>query len=67
MDALRKTLGAAGLYGDRVAVHVGAPGSFPLPPGVIAPKGTLRLGGVPYAYTSIVGQRYPQIERRALN
>jgi hypothetical protein len=34
-------------------------GSLPLPAGELPPKGALRLGGVPYRYTSIAVQRYP--------
>ncbi|MEW6359146.1 MAG: PQQ-binding-like beta-propeller repeat protein [Planctomycetota bacterium] len=32
VEAIRKRLDAAGLYGHRVAVHVGDPKDFPLPP-----------------------------------
>jgi hypothetical protein len=34
-------------------------GSFPLPPGQLPAKGSLRVKGVEYSYTSISGERYP--------
>lgn len=34
-------------------------GSFPLPPGELPAKGTLKVGGVAYRYSSIAADRYP--------